>query len=228
MCVSRYSADGERTLYQKTPMNQISVLHAAHYDGGYLLQVAASEADEAVRFIRVDRQGNVTDGFSYYDGEYFYRIQDMVEYGGKVYVSAYTVPMPETFPELMGKPYFGLRNEVDQVYDKIHDYGRHWQDAPVAKLLRANYRAVLLVCDPKNGGKLETFNTVNGSLGKDLILTEDGDLIWETESIVDALYSPATSAYNIIGQCRVYQYFFHDDGKLYSMGKTDRVTGFHR
>ena len=228
LCVSHYSADGERTLYQKTPMDQISVLHAAHYDGGYLLQVAASEADEAVRFIRVDRQGNVTDGFSYYDGEYFYRIQDMVEYGGKVYVSAYTVPMPETFPELMGKPYFGLRNEVDQVYDKIHDYGRHWQDAPVAKLLRANYRAVLLVCDPKNGGKLETFNTVNGSLGKDLILTEDGDLIWETESIVDALYSPATSAYNIIGQCRVYQYFFHDDGKLYSMGKTDRVTGFHR
>ena len=226
LCVSIYSAEGERILYRQTHMGQFSIGKVAHYADGYLLQTSTDQKTETLKFIRVDQQGNVTDGFSYYDGEYIYRIQDMMEYGGKVYVSAYTVPMPETFPELMGEPYFGLRNEVDQVLDKIHDYG--FQNAPVAKLLRANYRAVLLVCDPKNGGKLETFYTVNGSLGKDLILTEDGDLIWETESIVDAVYSPATNAFSIIGQCLVYQYFFHGDGELYSMGKTDRVTGFDR
>ena len=226
LCVSRYSADGERILYRQTYMGQFSIGQVAHYDGGYLLQVADSEEDVAVRFIRVDQQGNVADGFTYYDEEYVYRIQDMVEHGGKVYVSAYTVPRPETFPEIMGKPYFSLRNEIDEVRKKIYEDGS-WDD-DVVPLLRDNYRAVLLICDPKNGGKLETFYTINGSLGSDLILTTDGDLIWETESIFDAIYTVNTSAYNMVGQCCVYQYFFDEGGKLFSMGKTDRVTGFYR
>jgi hypothetical protein len=69
---------------------------------------------------------------------------------------------------------------------------------------------------------------VNGSLGRSLILTEDGTLIWETESFADAYYSPATSAFNIVAQCYVYQHFFDGSGKLYSLGKTDRVTSFVR
>jgi hypothetical protein len=228
LCVSRYTPDGQRTLYKTSPMEHRAIFHAAHYDGGYLLHVGGSVEDIAIRFIRVDQQGNITEGFSYSDTEYIYRIQDMVEHGGKVYISAYTVPRPETFPELMGEPFFDLRQEVDRVQDKIHDYGLQWQEAPVAALLRDNYRAVLLICDPKNGGKLETFYTVNGSLGRSLILTEDGTLIWETESFADAYYSPATSAFNIVAQCYVYQHFFDGSGKLYSLGKTDRVTSFVR
>ena len=228
LCVSRYDSDGQRIDYKQTYMGYFGVGQVAHYDGGYLLQVGTSSTTESVSFIRVDQQGNVTDGFSHSDPEYVYRIQDMVEHGGKVYISAYTVPRPETFPELMGTPFFGLRQEVDRVQDKIQDYGLQWQDAPVAKLLRDNYRAVLLICDPKNGGKLETFYTINGSLGSDLILTTDGDLIWETESIFDAIYTVNTSAHSIVGQCCVYQYFFDEGGKLFSMGKTDRVTEFYR
>lgn len=225
LCVSQYSDDGERILYKQTYMEQFYIRKVAHYDGGYLLHVGTTSDSVEVRFIRVDRQGNVLGDFSYYDGEYVYRIQDMVEHGGKVYVSAYTVPRPETFPEIMGKPFFALWNEVDEVIEKVYDDG---SEDDLVPLLRANYRAVLLVCDPKNGGKLETFYMINGSLGGNLHLTDEGNLIWETESISDAYYSPGTSAFSILGQCCVYQYFFNAEGNLYTMGKTDRVTGFYR
>lgn len=220
LCVGRYSAEGERILYRQTHMGQFSIGQVAHYADGYLLQTSADQITETLKFIRVDQQGNVMDGFSYFQKDYHYYVQDMVEHGGKVYISAYTVPKLSEDEIHYGYP------QTARILQYV--YGQNKIDISneeLTPLVRANYKAVLLVCDPKNGGKMETFYTVNGSLGKNLILTEDGDLIWETESIADAYYSPA-SAYNIVSTCRVYQYFFHGDGKLYSMGKTDRVTNF--
>ena len=225
LCVSQYSAEGELIAYKQTYMGQFDIRQVAHYAGGYLLQISASEDNEAARFIRVDRQGNVTEGFSYYDAEYIYHIQDMVEYGGKIYISAYTTPRLGA-----DERDYGGRTEIARILAFAFNYEDSLEipNEVLTPKVRENYRAVLLVCDPENGGKMETFYAIPGSLGTDLILTEDGQLIWETESITDTFYSPFTSSFTIGGQCCVYQYFFNADGNLFSMGKTDRVTNFRR
>mgnify|MGYP003293449098 CR=1 FL=1 len=223
LCVSIYSAEGERILYRQTHMGQFSIGKVAHYADGYLLQTSADQKTETLKFIRVDQQGNVMDGFSYFQKDYHYYVQDMVEHGGKVYISAYTVPKLSEDENHYG------RAEIARILQYV--FGQKKIDISneeLTPLVRANYKAVLLVCDPKNGGKMETFYTVNGSLGMDLIVTQEGQLIWETESIVDTFFSIATSSFTIGGQCYVYQYFFDEGGNLFSVGKSDRVTNFRR
>ena len=224
LCFSRYASDGKRVDYKQTYMGTFGVGQVVHYGDGYLLQVVASEENEAVRFIRVDQQGNVTEGFSYYDEEYVYRVQDMVEHEGKVYISAYSVPKLSE-----DEATYGGRSEIARILQYV--FGQEKTDISNEKLttlVRANYKAVLLVCDPENDGKMETFYRVSGSLGSDLIVTQEGQLIWETESITDTFYSPATSSFTIGGQCYVYQYIFDAQGNMVSLGRTDRVTNFRR
>lgn len=223
LCVSRYSAEGERILYRQTHMGQFSIGQVAHYADGYLLQTSADKKTETLKFIRVDQQGNVMEGFSYFQKDYLYCVLDMVEHGGKVYISAYTIPKLSEDENHYG------RAEIARILQYV--FGKNKIDISseeLTPLVRANYKAVLLVCDPKNGGKMETFYTIPGSLGMDLIVTQEGQLIWETESITDTFFSIATSSFTIGGQCYVYQYFFDEGGDLFSMGKTDRVTNFRR
>lgn len=229
LCVSCYSPDGVRTLYKETDLGTHGVGLVAHYQGGYLVQVSPQGENESARFIRVDRQGNVTEGFAYSnrDGNYVWR--DMVEFGGKVYISAYKTP------KIGGDEEFFGRTEIARILDFC--FGK-WEESTdgswgvsneeLTPVVRENYTAVLLVCDPADHGKMQTFYTVSGSLGADLIITEDNRLIWETESITDTFFSPGTSSFTIGGQCYVYQYSFGPEGNLITLGRTDRVTNFRR
>lgn len=223
-CVSCYSPDGERTHYKETDLGKHGMGLVAHYQGGYLVQVSTQGENEFARFIQVDQQGNVTDGFSYSDRDGRYVLQDMVEFGGRLYISAYKTPK-------LGEDErdYGSRTEIARILEFCFSYeGWDVPNEELTPVVRKQYTAVLLVCDPASKGKMETFYTVSGSLGADLIITEDNRLIWETESIADTFFSPATSSFTIGGQCYVYQYSFGPEGNLITMGRTDRVTNFRR
>ena len=222
LCVTRYSSDGQQLLYKQTDIGSHGIGEMANYGTDYLLEVTTNDA--SAQFIRVDSEGTVLDGFTYQDGENNYVIQDMIEWAGKVYISAYAVPeQPRT------GPYYSNRQEIQPILDYV--FGQKIgtiSNEELTPMVRDLYTAVLLVCDPAKGGKMETFYTIRGSLGADLFISDDGRLIWETESITDTFFSIATSAYTIAGNCYVYQYAFDDTGVLYSKGKTDRVTNYYR
>lgn len=223
LCVSRYTAEGVRTLYKQTDLGQHSIGQIANYGDGYLLQISTGEENEIDRFIQVDQEGNVIDGFSYKDEKNRYVIKDMIEWGGKVYVSAYATPKPGEDAS------YGVRGEIDGILDYIFNLdGWDISSEELTTMVRDNYAAVLLVCDPKEGGKIQVFYTIPGSLGADLIISDDGRLIWETESITTTYFSPATSAATILGACHIYQYAFDGDGVLVGRGKTDEKTYFYR
>jgi hypothetical protein len=65
-------------------------------------------------------------------------------------------------------------------------------------------------------------------MGADLIVTEDGRLIWETESIISTFFSIATSSFTIGGNCQIYQYAFDGSGTLIARGKTDEIVNYRR
>ena len=151
-------------------------------------------------------------------------IKDMTEWGGKVYISAYATPKLDK-----ASPNYGGRGEIDRILDYVFNLaGWDISDEELTPMVRDNYAAVLLACDPNNGGKLQVFYTIPGSLGADLIISEDGRLIWETESITTTFFSPATSSFTIGGVCNVYQYAFDAEGMLVGRGKTEKTTNFRR
>lgn len=224
LCVSRYTANGVRVLYKETDLGPHDIQNMANYGDGYLLQLSGDTDNEFARFVRVDQQGNVTDGFSYTDDKSCYAIQAMTEWGGKVYISAYATPK-------LGEEErtYGGRNEIARIL--AFAFAQKDPNIPSAILtpvVRANYAAVLLVCDPDNGGKLQIFYSIPGSMGADLIVTEDGRLIWETESIISTFFSIATSSFTIGGNCQIYQYAFDGSGTLIARGKTDEIVNYRR
>ncbi len=224
LCVSRYTPEGERTLYKETDLGPHSVEQMAIYGDGYLLQISKNEENEFARFIQIDQQGNVLDGFSYKDEKNNYVIKDMTQWGEKVYISACATPK-------LGEeePTYGGRNEIARILDHVFNLdGWKISDEEMTTIVRDNYAAVLLVCDPNCGGKIQVFYTIPGSLGADLIISNDGRLIWETESITTAFFSPATSSYTIGGVCSVYQYAFDSEGVMVGRGKTEKITSFYR
>jgi hypothetical protein len=94
-------------------------------------------------------------------------------------------------------------------------------------MVRDNYTAMLLVCEPKTG-KPQEFYSVNGSLGGKLSVSDTGNLIWDVESITSTFFSPATSSFTIGGTSYVFRYAFDTSGLLISQEKTNEVVNFRR
>ena len=229
VCFSRYTADGQRTMLNKTDLGNYGVTNAARLGDGYLVQISSYINNEHARIVRLDGDGNLIDDFSYSAEDAQYYIADMAEFGGKVYLSSYAVPL--LADDESGA---GGRHEIaavlNELYERFESGGSSaWDisDEELTPMVRANYTAVLLVCDPR-GGEPETFYSVEGSLGGKLSVSDRGELTWDVESIASTFFSPATSSFTIGGMCQVYRYAFDGSGTLLSQVKTDETTVYRR
>lgn len=112
--------------------------------------------------------------------------------------------------------------------DYIFDHEKYEiSDKELTKLVRDNYTAMLLVCNPESG-EPKTFYSVKGSLGGELTPDEEAKLIWKVERITDTRLSLATSAFTIAGASSIYEYVFDNNGILLSQEKTGEVVDFMR
>ena len=156
------------------------------------------------------------EAFVYGEENVDYYITDMVEYDGKIYLSAYAVPKHES------------KNEIGPVLEHIFENNIIGiSSEKLTPLLRKNYTALLLVCDSATGTPKE-FYSVSGSLGGELDVSEAGELVWDVESITSSFFSPYTNAYTVAGTCYVFRYTFDTEGALKSQQKTDEITSFWR
>lgn len=222
VCLSRYTVDGQRTLLKKTELGNYGVSSAARLGDGYLVQLSSYINNEHARIVKLDHDGNLIDDFSYSAEDAQYYITDMAEFGGKVYLSAYAVP------KLADEESAGGRYEIAAVLNELFE-NNVWEisSEELTPMVRANYTALLLVCDPQ-GGEPETFYSAEGSLGGKLSVSERGELLWDVESIASTFFSPATSSFTIGGTCQVYRYTFDGSGALVSQVKTDETTVYRR
>lgn len=223
LCLSQHTFDGTETLYRKTEVGNYGIWNAACLGDGYLIQIGSYMTNEHAKIVKVDALGSITDSFSYSEENAYYYITDMIEFEGKVYLSAYAVPKPEDENRDAGG-----RHDIAVVLNYLHD-NNIWEMVPeeLTPIVRENNTAILLVCDP-GSGEPEEFFSVQGSLGGKLSINDSGMLLWDVESITDTFYSPATSAFTIGGSCQVFRYSFSGDGALVSQEKTGETTPYYR
>lgn len=216
---------GEILLQKVTYIGNKGIWDVAKFGDGYLVQTGGYKQQEAI--MKVSSYGEINEGFSYGEENTAYFITDMLEFCGDLYLSAYAVPKN-------GREIYGSHDEITGIIEKIYSLNKTLEytskdnfDENFAEMLRENYTAVLLICDADSGIPSE-FYSVAGSVGGKLSISDDGEMIWETEYISGAYYSPATSAFSIAGACVIYEHTFDETVKLVKTEKTDRVTGFTR
>lgn len=229
LCLSQFDIDGNEISFKKTKVDRMAILNAARLGDGYLVQTQRVNADWDTygggsagagrsSLVKLDHDGNVTDNFIYESEECDYYITDMTEFEGNVYLSAYAVP--KQINE-------GGRHEIANILDYVFD-GKHWEisSEELTPMVRDNYTAVLLLCDP-NGGEPKNFYSVKGSLGGALAV-EDGQLKWNVESITSTFLSPFTSSFTIGGECLIYRYSFNATGVLAGCEDTGEFAHYRR
>ena len=219
LCLSQYDIAGNELSFRKTEAGNVGIWNVIRFGDGYLAQLGNTAEGETARLVKLDPEGNLLDSFTYEGEDCDYYITDMIEYGGRIYLSTFAVPKQTDG---------GGRYEITNVLDYIFDTGK-WKisSEELTPLVRSNYTAVLLLCDPE-GGAPETFYSVLGSLGAELTVNDAGELEWNVNSVVFAEYSPYTNAYSIAGTCQVFRYTFDSAGALLQQRDTGDTAPYHR
>ena len=205
ICLSRFDAYGTELFSRKISLDtRIGLQDAICLGEDYLVKVTVITDPGKEVFYRLDREGNLLGGFCFEGDDCMYYIEDMTEYGGKLYFSAYAVPIQKDA---------GGRDEIAGILSHISEKGimNGIESEELTAALRENYTAVLLQCDADNGVPITCY-TVNGALGSILALNKENRLVWHVQSILSSRFSLFTSAYSIAGDCKDYQYFFETGG----------------
>lgn len=219
LCLSRYDMDGNELFHHATEVGNYGIWNVVRLGDGYLVQLGNTMDGETARLVKLGRDGNVLDTFVYEGEDCDYTVTDMIEFGGRVYLSAYAVPKQTDE---------GGRHEIADILAYLFD-SHFWaiSSEELTPMVRDNYTAVLLLCDPE-GGAPETFYSVKGSLGGKLAVNDTGELAWDVESIVNTFYSPATNSFTIGGTCQVFCYNFDSSGGLLGREDTGETTPYYR
>lgn len=239
LCLARLGADGKEQSFRKTEIGSlVGIRAAARLGDGYIVMLSNSAEGVTSLIWKLDRDGNLTDSFRYEAEDCDYYITDMIEFGGRVCLSAYAVlkqkdgggrhEIADILHYLFTEKTEPLTSESSG--DSLTEFPRLTEfitSEELTSLLRDNYTAVLLLCDAGDGDP-HAFYSVKGSLGGKLAVNGEGQLEWETESFVDSLYSPFTSSFTIKGRCRVFRYTFDTSGRLLSQTDTGEMVQYRR
>lgn len=239
LCLARLGADGKEQSFRKTGIGSlVGIRAAARLGDGYIVMLSNSAAGVTSLIWRLDRDGNLTDSFTYEAEDCDYYITDMIEFGGRVCLSAYAVPKQKDGGgrhEIANILHYLFTEKTEPLTsessgDSLTEFPRVTEfitSEELTSLLRDNYTAVLLLCDA-GGGDPHAFYSVKGSLGGKLAVNGEGQLEWETESFVDSIFSPFTSYFTIGGTCRVFRYTFDTSGRLLSQTDTGEIVQYRR
>ena len=210
------SKEGVVIDYHKIDIQGKGVSNAVFFGDGYLVQLYSYNAPDQI--IKLDRSGHISQGFVYESTDLSYFISDMIEYNGEIYLSAYAVPKPTN------NDTYGGRTEIAAIVDYIKNNELWLVDhADVTSITRDNYMAILFRCGPHSGSPQE-FYSIYGSMGGNLEVNEEGELVWDVESITDAYWSPLTSSFSIGGTCCIVRYSFNKDGLLVRHHQTGELV----
>ncbi|NLB42887.1 MAG: hypothetical protein GX815_11650 [Clostridiales bacterium] len=223
LCFNEFDLNGDRTNFHKTEVGNTGIWNAAKLGDDYIVQLGNYMRDESALIVKVSSDGRITDSFSYESEDSYYYITDMIEYNNLIYLSAYSVPALEDEDKDAGG-----RRDIATILNYIFDNKLYdISDEELTKLVRENFTAVLLVCDSSSGTPREFFS-VKSSLSGKLAISDTNNLLWDVENITNSHFSPATSAFSIVGASYVYRYTFDENGVVLSQDKTGEIEKFFR
>lgn len=226
LCLSQFDDKGNQLSYKGIDVGNLGVGKAVKLGDGYLVQLGNIFYDvrHTARLIKLDKDGNITDNFTYEENGVDYYITDMAEFGGKIYLSAYAVPTQK-----YDSGRYDIENILRYIFEKRAENGQTVPEISSEELtpfVRDNFTAVLLVCDTESGAPA-TFYSVGGSLGAELQAV-GGKLEWNVQTIASTYFSPYTNSFTIGGKCKVYRYSFDGAGALVDQKDTGDTVPFRR
>ena len=174
---------------------------------------------EVSYLIKFNKDGAIQHQWRFFQDDvdsFEYKIADMIEHDGKLFVCAQARPNYSTLYE--NADYENIPENTDSLADGFTD---KWRDAA-----RKEFSAVLLVFETKDN-KPERFYTVEGAmaLSDSLRVDDDGNLVWQVGRIVKCGYAPWANSYSLYGITRRYDYTLDSNKKLI---KQDRTSIFKR
>ena len=219
LCLSRYDSEGNELSFHKTEVGNYGIRNVIRLGDEYMVQLSNTFTGDTSHLFKVDKEANILEDYSYNTDDCQYYITDTVEFGGKVFSSAYAVPLQHDE---------GGRHEIANILDYVFEK-QTWSisSEELTPLVRDNYTAILLVCD-REGGTPQTFYAVSGCMGGKLNVNADGLLEWDVESFVSTFFSPATSSFTIGGTCSVFRYTFDEAGNLADRAETDETVQYRK
>ena len=223
LCMTRFTADGERVSFLENETDKHLVPVIRQVSNGYVALLSNYSSKDRAHVVFMDSAGSALQTYYYSSEDVYYYIRDMIEFEGKLYLSAYSTPSLADETRNAGGRY-----EIANVQNYLQDNNiRLLSDDEATRLMRENYTAVLLVCDLQTGTPQE-FYSAEGSLGGELAVSATGELLWDVESITRVHYSPWTSAYTYQGESYMFRYTYEKSGTLLFQEKTDVLTYFYK
>ena len=228
-CFGRIGSDGSVIERKKTLLDDQLLSSAVHYCGGYLAKVWDYSKNGEAAFVRIDRDGDIQESFSYSSEEDHWFLNDMIEYNGMIYISVLAMPKEGTYIIPEHPDYVNQRHCVQPTLEYAFTHwsssedGEYPYEIPgLTEKVRERCTALLLVLGP-DGGEPKEFYSAEGGIGAELSVNEKGELVWNVKNILGTYFSPATSAFTIAGSCRVVQYRFNEDGNFIGQTETDEI-----
>ncbi|MCR5695069.1 MAG: hypothetical protein K6G89_08935 [Clostridia bacterium] len=217
ICVTYLDSNGKETNSYKNDIGVYNISKAVRFGDGFMVKGTDT-------LYKLDREGNLTESLSYRINGLFYKITDMIEYNGNVYVSAYCYP--ENEDNNHGNRY-ELQNIIEYIYVDPENIKWDIGSDELVPMFRDNYTAALLKCD-RVTGQPSTFYSVPGAFGGGLYVNGEGLLEWNVENIASVRYSPTTSAFSFAGAASVYKYYFDLEGNMTSFRDTGEIQLFFK
>ena len=220
-CFTKLSADGKLLERTTTDTGNLGIGAAAAYGDGYIVQLFNYFDGLVAGFAKVDEHGNITGRYSYDGGDSILFLRDLTEYGGKIILSAYSIP--NDLRDNVALSHFA---EVMPLMQKVYA-GEIKDDSELTEALKKRYTALLLVLDPENC-EPEEFFSVKGGMGAGFKIDQQGKLIWSAEMIEEATSSIVANSFVIAGRSRVFEYLFDESGALIESADTGEFAPFKK
>ncbi|MBR2987569.1 MAG: hypothetical protein IKC63_06070 [Clostridia bacterium] len=213
----RLGRSGKELDRKITEIGNYGVACAKEAENGFLLQLWSIHTGEFAKILKVLPDGTVSESYSYtHDTERYY-ITDLIEYRGKIYLSAYATP----------KGASPMQDYAFQNPTWDSSEGGILTSEALNEIARDCHTAYLLVCNQKTGA-VEEFYSVKASRDGFLSIDENGHLVWQVGQILSVIYSPMTSSFTFAGTSRIMVYTFDENGTLLEEKKTDGIISFRK
>lgn len=220
LIVRTFSAGGELLQSHKNEVNG-GIRSVSRGENGYLLvlsQGVLEPTGPTYGISRVDLTGKEIESFFCSSDMDVYEINNVIEYGGRIYFSANVKSNDDEYE---------LSDVLAYAREKWNKEGSSYTDEMLLQMIRECYTATLMVCDPISGEPKE-FYTQKGAFGSGLAIDENGSLIWCVEGILSAVFQPYLNSCQINGLCYVYQYAFDTEGEFLGQVQTALVVPYMR
>ena len=222
-CFVKYSSDGEPIASGGGYVGEGSPRLIAPFGEGCI----AALDNAAVVFISQD--GSFSESAAYSEAGREYRITDMLEYEGSLFLSCYSYPAPDPDDDMGGEMNCvhtdASPEEIEEWYkehDKWYETHEGYSDETFMSTLLGNYKAVLLRIDPESS-EPQVFYSVDGAFGGALERSGEGEMVWRVQNISSAGVFPMLNSHEFEILCAVNLCRFDSSGSLVGTEDTGEI-----